>query len=377
MSPSRKARSRPGVGPRRRQGRAAPPSGPRGRVATISDVARRACVSRATVSRVLNEYPHVRPHVRRAVLQAMSALGYRPDHVARSLARRETQTLGLVVADITNPFYAETARAIVETARGHGYNVILCNTDNLPRLQEEYVEVLRQRRVDGIIFGSVFLWDPVVERLVEAGYPCVMYNRRLRSGLGNYIVLDNVRASRDLTTHLIRLGHGRIGFISGLREISTAADRLRGYREALRAAGLPLDATLVCPGAFKAETAERAAHELLKLRRRPSAIVAGNDLMALGAIQAAGEMGLRVPEDLAVVGFDNIEIASHREIQLTTMAQQKTEMGRLAVEWILEIIRDPERFARGPLQQVLAPTLVVRRTCGALTAPAQSVRARM
>lgn len=368
MSPSRKAPSRPGVGPRFRQGRAAPSFGPRERVATISDVARRAGVSRATVSRVLNNYPHVRPHVRRAVLQAMDALGYRPDHVARSLARRETQTLGLVVADITNPFYAETARAIVETARGHGYNVILCNTDNLPRLQEEYVEVLRRRRVDGIIFGSVFLYDPVVERLVETGYPCVMYNRRLRSGLGNYIVLDNVCASRDLTTHLIRLGHRRIGFISGLREISTAVDRLRGYQEALRAAGLSLDATIVRPGAFKAEAAQRAADELLKLRRRPSAIVAGNDLMALGVIQAAGEMDLRVPEDLAVVGFDNIEIASHREIQLTTMAQQKSDMGRLAVEWILEIIRDPERFARSPLQQVLAPTLVVRRTCGALAA---------
>jgi LacI family transcriptional regulator len=118
--------------------------------------------------------------------------------------------------------------------------------------------------------------------------------------------------------------------------------------------------------------AQRAAQELLKLRRRPTAIVAGNDLMALGVMQAAGEMGLRVPEDLAVAGFDDIQLSGHRAIQLTTMAQQKTEMGRLAVGWILEIIRDPRRFARAPLQQLLAPTLVVRRTCGALAAPAQS-----
>jgi DNA-binding LacI/PurR family transcriptional regulator len=335
---------------------------------TIGDVARRARVSRATVSRVLNAYPHVRPQVRSAVQRAMRALGYRPDQVARSLARRETQTLGLVVADITNPFYAETARAIVETARDKGYNVILCNTDNLPRLQEEYVEVLRQRRVDGIIFGSVFLRDPVVEGLVEAGYPCVMYNRRLRSGRGNYIVLDNVRASRELTRHLLTLGHRRVGFIAGLPDISTAADRLRGYREALRAAGLPVDPGLIRPGAFKAETAQGAAHELLKLRRRPTAVVAGNDLMALGVIQAAEEMGLRVPGDLAVVGFDDIEIASHRHIQLTTMAQQKTEMGRMAATRMLEIIRDPQRFTLQPVQQILAPTLVIRRTCGALAA---------
>lgn len=344
---------------------------------TIGDVARRARVSRATVSRVINKYPHVRPQVRATVQRAMRALGYRPDHVARSLARRETQTLGLVVADITNPFYAETARAIVETARGHGYNVILCNTDNLSRLQEEYVEILRQRRVDGIIFGSVFLRDPVVEALIDSDYPCLMYNRRLRSGCGNYIVLDNVRASRDLTRHLLRLGHRRIGFIAGLPETSTVADRLRGYREALRSAGLPVDPHFVRPGAFKAEMAQRAAQELLKLRRRPTAIVAGNDLMALGVIHVAGEMGLKVPEDIAVVGFDDIQIAAHREIQLTTMAQQKTEMGRLAVAWILEIIRDPRRFTRQPVQQILAPTLVVRRTCGTLAASAQTVRLRL
>ncbi|OGB95639.1 MAG: hypothetical protein A3G35_17790 [candidate division NC10 bacterium RIFCSPLOWO2_12_FULL_66_18] len=333
---------------------------------TIGDVARRAGVSRATVSRVLNEYPHVRPQVRTDVQRAIRALRYRPDQVARSLARRETKTLGLVVADITNPFYAETARAIVETARGHGYNVILCNTDNLHRLQEEYVEVLRQRRVDGIIFGSVFLDDPVVEALVEAGYPCVMYNRRLRSGRGNYIVLDNASASHDLTRHLLDLGHRHIGFITGLRDLSTASERLRGYRAALRAAGLPADSRLMRPGAFKAEMAQRAAQELLKLPRRPTAIMAGNDLMALGVMQAAGDLGLRVPEDLAVVGFDDIEIAAHRQIQLTTMAQQKAEMGRMAVVWMLEIIRDPRRYRREPLQQILTPTLVVRRTCGAL-----------
>jgi DNA-binding LacI/PurR family transcriptional regulator len=296
----------------------------------------------------------------------MRALGYRPDQVARSLARRETQTLGLIVSDITNPFYAETARAIVDTARGQGYNVILCNTDNLPRLQEEYVEVLRQRRVDGIIFGSVFLRDPLVESLIDTGYPLVMYNRRLHSGRGSYIVLDNVRASRDLTAHLLTLGHRRIGFISGLREASTAADRLRGYREGLRAARLAADPRLIRPGAFKGEMAQHAAQELLKQRHGPTAIVAGNDLMALGVMQAAGDLGLRIPEDLALVGFDDIEIAAHRQVQLTTMAQQKAEMGRMAVVWLLEIIRDPRRYARQPLQQLLAPTLVIRRTCGAL-----------
>jgi LacI family transcriptional regulator len=336
---------------------------------TVTDVAHAARVSRATVSRVLNRYPHVRPAVRARVERAMQALGYRPDEVARSLARRETRTLGLVVADITNPFYAETARAIVETARDHGYNVVLCNTDNRPALQEEYVEVLRQRRVDGIILGSVFLADPVAEGLIAAGYPCLMFNRRLRARRGNFIVLDNVRASRDLTRHLLGLGHRRIGFVGGLRNVSTAADRLRGYRMAVRAAGFPEDAGLVRSGSFAAEGARLAAGGLLKLDDRPTAIVAGNDLMALGAIRAAGEAGLQVPGGVAVVGFDDIEIAGHPAIQLTTMAQQKAEMGRLAALGMLDIIRDPRRFARLPLQQVLAPTLIVRRTCGALAEP--------
>jgi DNA-binding LacI/PurR family transcriptional regulator len=332
----------------------------------VADVARRARVSRATVSRVLNQYAHIRPEVRTRVQRAMRALGYRPDEVARSLARRETRTLGLVVADIANPFYGETARAIVEAARDHEYHVMLCNTDNRLELQEGYIEVLRQRRVDGIVLGSVFMVDPAVESLIAAGYPCVMYNRRLRARRGNFIVLDNVRAARDLTRHLVTLGHRRIGFVGGLPNVSTASERLRGYRLALRNARIPDERELIRSGAFKADGARLAARDLLKLAERPTAIVAGNDLMALGVIQAAGDLSLRVPEDVAVVGFDDIEIAGHREIQLTTMAQQKAEMGRLAVLGLLEIIREPRRFLRQPLQQVLAPTLVVRHTCGAL-----------
>lgn len=339
---------------------------------TVADVARRAHVSRATVSRVLNQYAHVRSEVRTRVQQAVRALGYRPDQVARSLARRETRTLGLVVADIANPFYGETARAIVETARDHGYHVILCNTDNRPALQDEYVEVLRQRRVDGIILGSVFLTDPVVEALIAADYPCLMYNRRLRAPRGNFIVLDNARAGRDLTRHLLALGHTRIGFVGGLRNVSTAAERLRGYRLGLRGARIPVERELIRSGAFRAEGARLAAFGLLKLRDRPTAIVAGNDLMALGVIQAAGDLGLRIPAELAVVGFDDIEFAGHSEIQLTTMAQQKAEMGRLAVLNTLEIMHHPRRFLRQPVQHILAPTLIVRRTCGALAASSGS-----
>lgn len=349
---------------------------PPARPLTLRDVARRAQVSPATVSRVINDYAHVRPHLRDRVLKAVSLLGYHPDQVARSLAKRETQTIGLIVADITNPFYAETARAIVEKVGDRGYHVILCNTDNRPSINKEYIGVLRQRRVDGMILGSVGLRDPLVEALVKTQYPCLMYNRRLRSGRGNYIVLDNVRGSYELTRHLLQLGHRRIGFISGLPDMSVSAERLLGYRKALRDAGIAVEPRLIRPGAWRKGVAESAATDLLKGRGHPTGIVAANDLMALGAMQAAEDLGLRVPQDVAVVGFDDIAVAGHRRIQLTTMAQPAGEIGRLVAEGILEIIRDPRRFAREPLQQVLIPTLVIRRTCGALeSSPTQTRKA--
>jgi DNA-binding LacI/PurR family transcriptional regulator len=329
-------------------------------------VAHRARVSRATVSRVLNQYAHVRSEVRARVQRAIDALSYRPDQVARSLARRETRTLGLVVTDIANPFYAETAAAIVKTARAQGYTVILCDTDNIQTLQAEYIEALRQRRVDGIILGSVFQRDPAVEHLIDSGMPCLLYNRRLRSGRGNYVVLDNLRAGRELTQHLLRLGHRRIGFIGTLSGLSSAAERRCGYRAALREAGIRPDPRLIRMRGVKPEFAREAAREILTLRDRPTAIVGSSDRVALSVIEIAEEMGLSVPGDVAVVGVDNIPMAAHRAIQLTTMDQHLAEMGRLAVEGILEIIRDPDRFRRSPLQQILEPTLIVRRTCGAV-----------
>lgn len=338
---------------------------------TLLDVATRAAVSRATVSRVLNKHPHVRPEVRQRVLKAIKVLRYRPDRVAQSLARGETRTIGLIVADITNPFYAETAKAIVETARGRAYTVVLCNTENLPRLQAEQIELLRQHRVDGIILGSVHLHDPPVEQLVATGFPCVMYNRRLRSGAGSYVVLDNVRGAKDVTRHFIVLGHRRIAFLAGPPSFSTASERLAGYRGALRAAGVPWDPHLVRQGQFRPDLAFQAAVDLLKGPCRPTAVVAGNDLTALAVMDAGHDLGLRVPGDLAVSGFDDTDVASRRTIQLTSVAQQKAEMGRLAVTYLLEFIQDPERFRRDPIRHILPPTLVVRRSCGAIAGSGQ------
>lgn len=340
--------------------------GDRPRVATIRDVARRAGVSPATVSRVLNGRPSVRAGARAAVEAAVGALGFRPNGLARGLGGGRTRTIGLIVADIVNPFYAETARAIVEAARGGGYTVVLCNTDNLGHLMVEQIRMLRDQRVEGIILGSAHRRDPAVEALVASGFPCVMYNRRLASGAGSYVVLDNVRAGTEATRHFLRLGHRRIAFLAGPASFSTAAERLAGYRRALAAAGAPFDPRLVRQGQFRAEQAYQAALDLFGGSPRPTAVVAGNDLMALAVLDAADHAGLRVPEDVAVCGFDDTDIAANARIQLTSVAQQKAEMGRLAVGYLLEFLDAPQRFVRHPIHHVLPPTLVVRRSCGAM-----------
>jgi LacI family transcriptional regulator len=250
--------------------------------------------------------------------------------------------------------------------QGRGYTVILCNSENLPALHRKQVDLLRRRRVDGIVFGSVLLDDPETEALIASGYPCIQYNRRLRSGRGSYIVADNVRAGMDATAHLIGLGHRRIGFIAGTPEASTAHQRLAGYRAALQASGIEVDEELIRDGRYQSQAARRAAEELLKRQRPPTAVIGSSDAMALSILQAAGELGVRVPEELAVAGIDDIEVSAHYNLQLTTVSQHAAEMAGLAATWMLEIAQDPARFAREPFQYVIRPTLIIRRTCGAV-----------
>lgn len=329
----------------------------RERDTTIRGLARRARVSPATVSRVLNHAPGVSDALRRRVQKAIG----RP-----TALRRGTGTLGFIVPDITNPFYAESARIIIDACHGRGYTVILCNAANLPALHRSQVELLRRRRVDGIILGAVLLDDPETEALVASGYPCIQFNRHLRSGRGSYIVADNLRAGRDVTAHLVGLGHRRVAFIAGTPEASTAAERLAGYHAALEEAGIEPDPELVRQGQYQSRGALRAAEVLLKQTQRPTAIIASSDVMALSVLQAAGEHGVTVPGDLAVAGIDDVDIAAHHNIQLTTVSHHAAEMASLAATWMIEIAQDPARFAREPFQHVIRPTLTIRGTCGAV-----------
>lgn len=333
---------------------------------TIKDIARRCRVSPATVSRVLNGFPHVQAGTRARVQEEIRRVSYRRNGVARSLVLRKTRTLGLVLSDITNPFYAEIAKGIEDQATVHGYTTVLCSTNNLPERQHEYIQILLERRVDGLILGSARLREPEVEALAQGGFPVVLVNRRLRSPQVDSVVVDNYGGALRLVEYLIRLGHSRIAHIRGPLQFSTGYDRFRGYRDALLAQDLQLDPRLVVAGAFRYADGRAAARRLLATPARPTALFAANDLMALGALEALAEAGIRVPEGMAVAGFDDVEPASYWGIRLTTMSQRISDMARLAVDLLLERI---ERGRRDPRQIVLPPHLVVRGSCGGVREP--------
>ncbi len=299
---------------------------------TMKDVAERAGVSVATVSHVINKTRFVSDPLRQRVERAMEELDYQPDAVARSLRRRETHTIGLIVPDNSNPFFAEVARGIEDRGFELGYSLILCNSDS--RLEKElaYLDVLTSKRVDGIVFIGVTAKSQHVESLVNSGTPVVIVDRKMPSVLADAVLVDNFHGGYEATRHLLDLGHRRIGCITGPSDLTPSADRVAGYRTALEEFGVGPDDDLLVKGDYYALSGERAVWRFLELDRPPTAIFACNDLMAIAAMKALADNGLRVPQDVAVVGFDDIALASYVNPPLTTVIQPKHEMGTTAME---------------------------------------------
>jgi DNA-binding LacI/PurR family transcriptional regulator len=331
--------------------------------ATIRDVAARAGVSVATVSRVVNRSPHrVHPATRRRVLAAVRALGYDANIIAQGLKKRSTRTVALIVPDISNPFFPAIARGIEDAARARGYAVLLCNTyEDLDR-ERAYLTLLGQRMVDGVVFATVGSNTAHLRALRREGRPVVLVARDVEGLRIDTVLVDNFRGEFEATRHLLALGHRRIAHIAGPTALHVAAERRRGYLEALAAAGLRRDAALIAEGDFAASGGRRAVGALLARGARFTAVVCANDLMAIGAIEALRAAGRRVPDDVAVVGFDDITFASLVSPALTTVAQPKYRMGQLAMERLLQLMNGSDRR---PRQTVLAPQLIVRESCGA------------
>ncbi|HUQ78848.1 MAG TPA: LacI family DNA-binding transcriptional regulator [Patescibacteria group bacterium] len=307
---------------------------------TIADVAHRAGCSTATVSRVLSGVGGARPATRDRVEAAARELGFRPSDVARSLKRQSTLTLGLIVTDIENPYFPQLVKGVEEAAIGEGYAILLCSADDDPDREASYLDILVERRVDGIIVAASTIGLSQAAWLARPPVPVVLVNTSVRSGELPSVASDNRAGGRLATRHLLGLGHRRFGYLMPPARNLDAPERLAGVRDELDAAGLASDgpdaALAVSDGAPTVVGGEIAMAALLARSPRPTAIVAYNDLMAIGAMRAIRRHGLRVPQDVSLVGFDDVALAAYVEPALTTLRQETGEMGRWAVATLTE-----------------------------------------
>jgi LacI family transcriptional regulator len=350
--------------------------------ATIADVARRANVSTATVSRVLAGLGHARPETRDRILAAARDLDYRPSGIARSLKRRSTETLGLIVTDIENPYFPQLVRAVEDAARAMGYSILLCNADDDPDREARYLDLLVERRVDGLIIAASSLGGRHLDWLAASPLPVVLINTTAADVDLPSIHSDNRAGSSLAARHLLDLGHRRFGYLMPPQRNVDAPVRLAGVRDALTEAGLSADSLTVARGAPLVGGGEAAMLELLDRAPGVTAVLAYNDLMAIGAMRAVRRRGLSVPGDLSVVGFDDVAVAAYVEPPLTTLSQSTAEMGYWAVDHLARRLRahdgapaDPERAA-GVTMRAPIVMLPVRLEVRASTGPPPDDRDR-
>ena len=330
-------------------------------MASLQEVARRAKVSIATVSRVLNHSDKVVPETRAAVEQALRDLSYRPSRVARRLRMNNGRAhlVGLIIPDIQNPFYAEIARGVEDAAYAAQYALLLCNSDENPEKERFYLDVMRDESVDGIVLPPFDETDAAVAEIIRTGIPVVCVDRSLAKEKTDLVEVDNYRGAREAMAHLFAKGHKQIGLIEGRSQVSTSRERRRGYLDALAEHGIAVRKELMRAGDFKQESGRVLAHELLELRKPPTALFVCNNLMTVGALAGLHQKGLRVPGDVAVVGFDDIPWAEALDPPPTVVRQPAHEVGRQAMELLLKRIMEP---TRPPVTVRLQPELVVRRS---------------
>ena len=292
----------------------------------------------------------------------MRILNFRPNSMARSLRMGVTKTYGLVVPDIANPFFAEIGRKIENFCYQNGYNVILCNSDDNQARESSYIELLISKMVDGVIFIAAGDRADNLTQLVDAEIPVVIVDRDFPQSIADVILVDNAQGGYLATEYLIKLGHYRIACISGASQVTPSADRVRGYRQALMDYRLPVDEEFIVSGYLRYEGGIKAMEQLLQHPRPPTAVFCCNDVMAVGALRTLRNHGFRVPEDVSLVGFDDIFLASAVTPALTTIAQPVDEIAQKAAELLLSRTKSNEP-TRNVNRYVFSTRLVIRDSC--------------
>jgi LacI family transcriptional regulator len=332
---------------------------------TLRDIAALSGYSIATVSRVLGGKPGVNKETRDKILALAKSLDFKVNYNARSIKTHRTHTIGLVVADITNQFYSEIAKTIEFQARRLNYTVIVGNTSNSTDEETTIIEAFQERQVDGFIFASAELNDRGIINMIEQGVPTILYHRHLKPGVKHHFVGCNEGRGVALAMeHLAALGHTRVAFIGGSKTFSTGIERLKDFMELRTQYGLENNNSLIKEGGYDISRTNRAVHELMGMPNKPTAIFASNDFMALHVMDKVLSMGYRIPEDVSVVGFDNIPIAAHHRIDLTTVDIQ---INRGAQEAVLNLINLIEGVNNGKelINIILEPKLVARSSSAA------------
>jgi LacI family transcriptional regulator len=330
---------------------------------TIRDVAQKANVSTSTVSHVINETRFVAPETRDRVLAAIRDLNYKHNRVASSLRNQKTKTIGVLLPNSANPYFAEVLAGIEDAAYASDYNIILGNAHDNPERETSYIQVLLSRQVDGILLISTGAFDDSLRLIADSDTNVVIVDRHTDHDGIDEIFTDNFGGGVRAVEYLLELGHRRIACVAGPSYLTPSAERVQGYRQALEAARIGVDESLIIPGDFQYEGGYLAAQQLLTPPYPPTAIFACNDMMAVGVISAANDLGLGVPHDLSVIGYDDIPLARYSSPKLTTIHQSARLLGSRALERLLERIQTPDLKA---CHDRLDISLVVRESCAPL-----------
>jgi LacI family transcriptional regulator len=327
--------------------------------ATIRDVAKAAGVHPSTVSRVINGNSSISQKTVEKVFSVIKELNYTPNALARSLKTNKLRTFGMLIPDIANPFFSGLARGVEDAANEHGYNVIMCNTDDCLEKEITYLKLLEERRVEGLILATVKFRDKSILELERRRLPYMLLSRNIKGLQENSISIDDITGGFLATQYLIGLGHKKIGHITGPYNTTAAMDRIKGYKKALQYYGILFNKKYVGEGDFRIKGGYQMMNNYLKLDNPPTAIFTANDLLAVGAIEAIREKGYDVPNDFSIVGFDDIRLASYLSPPLTTIRQPMIEMGYLAIIKLLERIENKVSHEN----IFIKPELIERKSC--------------
>lgn len=323
---------------------------------TVNDIAKHAGVAQSTVSKVLNNYPHVNKDTKRRVLDAIEELHFRPDPIARSLVTNRSNTIGLIVSDISNPFYSESSKIILEYAKEIGYSVIIYNSgkDNI----KESIQNLYDRRVDGVLIASIRRKEMIPKELQERNFPVLFYNQIIDKKKIDYVNIDDEYGATIAVEHLIEFGHNKIAYISGPINRSTYYNRYVGYKNTLAIKGIPVDKNLIYVGDTDINILNKQLDNILEFK--PTSIFASSDAIAFDVLSILLNRGLRVPDDISVIGYGDTSFSSHAYVNLTTISQNIVKMSKIALEEIISIIE--KKNLPKCINITLKPELIVRGT---------------